>query len=686
MEINVSRRVLRDKPVASLLFDCFQDCSDELQNATIFFDFPIYKDFDGEAVYVQALVAAPEYGLLVFAIDESRHDGVQILEELDQVITYIHSRLIRNSKLRAGRLQLLIPINYIFFSRDNDIDDQEIAVVKNAGQLKELLKRVQIQSPIGQETFSELMSTIDGSKGLMRHKPREKDVKKDSKGFFVKALEDEIALFDNRQRYGFVVPTDGPQRIRGIAGTGKTVVLAMKAAITHLKYPDARIVYTFYTKSLYQLVKRLITRFYRQFDDKDPDWNVVKVMHAWGGRSYPGVYYEACVQNGVQPLRFSDRQTEAYKKRTSVFDVVCSELKDSVKLKNIYDYLFVDEGQDFPASFIDLCRMITTKERIVWAYDELQNIFDIKVPSQEDVFGRNDDGTPKAKIVEDTILYKSYRNPREVLTTAHSLGFGIYSGKIVQMFENKEHWEDSGYEVFEGDCVAGQCTVVERPVETSTRTISENYPYNKIVSCLVFNDVNDEIQTIVNSIVEDIKNEGLRPDDILVAIVDDRHAKKYANDFEKYLLSESIPVNNTHRDSYGIVDFYLEGSVTISTVHKAKGNEAYQVYVVGVDALFSNPHMQNRNRLFTAMTRSKAWVTVSGIGDDATACANEIEKVAEKYPKVIFNYPSQQDIRIMRRDLSKAARKRQSAERAIDEALKMMTPEEIKAYLKQQKK
>ena len=228
--------------------------------------------------------------------------------------------------------------------------DGDVIIVKNSGQLSKILGELKLSPSLGSTVFSELVATLDGSKGMIGQKSRPTAVK-NSKAFFVKALEDEIAVFDNRQRYGFVIPTDGPQRIRGIAGSGKTVVLAMKAAITHLKFRDARIIYTFYTKSLYQLVKRLITRFYRQFDDKDPDWSTVKIMHAWGGRSYPGVYYEACINHGITPLTYSDLRVEAFKKRTSVFDVACTALKESVKLKSIYDYLFIDEGARFPGIF-----------------------------------------------------------------------------------------------------------------------------------------------------------------------------------------------------------------------------------------------------------------------------------------------------------------------------------------------
>ena len=84
----------------------------------------------------------------------------------------------------------------------------------------------------------------------------------------------------------------------------KTVVLAMKAALTHLRHPKASIAFTFHTKSLYQHVRRLITRFYRQYNDQDPDWDRLHVLHAWGGRSTPGIYYNACLAAGVSPMTF----------------------------------------------------------------------------------------------------------------------------------------------------------------------------------------------------------------------------------------------------------------------------------------------------------------------------------------------------------------------------------------------
>ena len=43
----------------------------------------------------------------------------------------------------------------------------------------------------------------------------------------------------------------GPQRIRGIAGSGKTRLLCQKAAWMHKEHPDWDIAYVFFTQALY---------------------------------------------------------------------------------------------------------------------------------------------------------------------------------------------------------------------------------------------------------------------------------------------------------------------------------------------------------------------------------------------------------------------------------------------------
>jgi len=59
----------------------------------------------------------------------------------------------------------------------------------------------------------------------------------ESRGGILRRLEQEIANLDQWQKTAAIGSPEGPQRIRGIAGSGKTVVLALKAAYLHAQNP-----------------------------------------------------------------------------------------------------------------------------------------------------------------------------------------------------------------------------------------------------------------------------------------------------------------------------------------------------------------------------------------------------------------------------------------------------------------
>jgi superfamily I DNA and RNA helicase len=146
----------------------------------------------------------------------------------------------------------------------------------------------------------------------------------------------------------------GPQRIRGLAGSGKTVILAMKAALAHLEDPESRILVTYYTRSLRNHLTGLITRFYRHFGEGDPDWSKIHVYHGWGRQELPGVYREACIRAGLSPITFAVAQAQR-RGNQPPFDYVCRALIDTGRVQQHYDQILIDEGQDFPESFYELC-------------------------------------------------------------------------------------------------------------------------------------------------------------------------------------------------------------------------------------------------------------------------------------------------------------------------------------------
>lgn len=51
-------------------------------------------------------------------------------------------------------------------------------------------------------------------------------------------------------------------------------------------------------------------------------------------------------------------------------------------------------------------RAIETKKNIVWAYDELQNILNVKMRSPAELFGQDDDGEPRISLARAERIYR----------------------------------------------------------------------------------------------------------------------------------------------------------------------------------------------------------------------------------------------------------------------------------------
>ena len=81
---------------------------------------------------------------------------------------------------------------------------------------------------------------------LVNLKPkRKRDIKDEaSLGAIVRDIEKQIANLDAYQKKAALEISNGPQRIRGLAGSGKTIILALKAAYLHTAFPDKKICIT----------------------------------------------------------------------------------------------------------------------------------------------------------------------------------------------------------------------------------------------------------------------------------------------------------------------------------------------------------------------------------------------------------------------------------------------------------
>lgn len=491
-------------------------------------------------------------------------------------------------------------------------------------------------------------------------------------GGAIQALEKEIALLDQEQHKVAVQMAPGPQRIRGLAGTGKTVVLAMKAANIHLRYPKKKVLFTFHTQSLYNQAKSLISKFYRVHSDSDPDWDFVHVRHGWGSSSRPGVYYDLVRRHGIPALTLQSARNINY---PEPFRACCQQALKA-EIKPFYDFVLIDEAQDFPQEYFEILGRLVGRERqIYFAYDELQSLTSIEIPSPEDLFGKDSKGNPVISLAgedypggieKDFVLHKSYRCPRDILMLAHGIGLGIHGPHgCVQMLANRGSWESVGYEVTKGNLVAKDETEIYRPENNSPNKIANLYKgKNALIEVQEFATRTDEMTWIARSIRKEIKNEGVHPEHIVVIFFDSRRAKKVLlylqNLLEELDVQSSIP---------GLVDVSWEFAepdrVTLTTVYRAKGNEAPIVYLAGFEALNSYAEeIESRNRAFAALSRSKGWLRVSGVGKQMTTVKEEVVTLLQDMPYFRFLFPNMKDIRIRRLDASETTRRRKEVKKA----------------------
>lgn len=683
LEIVVTTSRWKNDPSSRTLVEFLTHYQQDLgiSDGVLYYDFPAYVDYEASVFRPDLLLLSPVHGFVAIRVFDGTlfqrsPEGLNEIDAaLDDFASNLHSRLIRSRELRRGRTASIIEIHPVIFvpgSTETIVaEGLGSTVCGNLEALKEFLHHVRGEA-FNSLIIAEVRSVVEGAKALSKPTRRVvEDLTEKPLAAALMRLESEIANFDEKQRHIALVDVGGPARIRGLAGSGKTVILAMKAAHMHLIDPASMILFTFYTKSLRATIKTLVTRFYRLYSDSDPDWKRIHIRHGWGGDTAPGVYSEACARSGKPPLKLPEAQRLARRGQTP-FGAACADLVSSGLVRPYYDHILIDEGQDFPDSFYKLAYQLAKGERdkksIVWAYDELQDIMNVKIREPIELFGVGSDGKPLVDLerteaqlppgaTNDAVLSKAYRNQRDVLVVAHALGFGVY-GDIVQMLEDAEHWEDVGYEVLATrPLTTGQKVDVVRPDRNSPLSVAELKEFPTIFAFQA-KDFSEELDWAVDQIARFISG-GLQPEDVLVIALDDRNARNYLAGISERLAQKGYSSNNIIADPYNEPPFTIPGKITLSTVYRAKGNEAAAVVAVGIDAIETKLR-DGRNKVFTAFTRSKAWLRVSGVGEAAAPILGELQTAIEKAPHIIFEMPDLQQIETIQRGFSR----KQAAARA----------------------
>lgn len=525
----------------------------------------------------------------------------------------------------------------------------------------------------------ELLLSILGGTPLYTQSKKHYLSNKQSKAYIIQQARSRLHQLDLQQeRIAKQIPP-GMQRIRGIAGSGKTVLLCQKAAIMHIKYPQWRIALVFFSRSLYNSITQQIAEWIGYFSHGkqtyDPQTANLKILHAWGGRKQPGFYSTLCKLTGINPLTVNDTQS---RKPNEALAEVCLRLLEITAIPQVFDAILIDEGQDLivnnwkyqdkqPFYWLayQALRPVNPihpkQKRLIWAYDELQSLDSLNIPHTCELFGEDLGHLVTGKYPDDInkteIMACCYRTPQPIIITAHAIAMGLCrkAGMLTGSIYPEE-WSAMGYEVT-GKFQPGATITLQRHAHNSPNLVTD-LSTEDLIRFNRFFSRQQELTALANHIKYDLKEEDIQPTNILVIVLGSFYdannlEKQTANFLIKQGINIYLPTHKTFNTIYTESEarkpnqFWCPGAITISTIHRAKGQEADIVYLIGLDNIAKNESdLYLRNQLFVALTRSKGWITISGISNYSLYQELEYIIASKDTIKFTFTQSPQREIRI----------------------------------------
>ena len=393
-------------------------------------------------------------------------------------------------------------------------------------------------------------------------------------------IKKRIILFDADQtKFIYEDIPDKEVRIQGLAGTGKTELLLHKLKELYLKDNSTKIAITCHNKVLKESLKKRIPEFFNFMKvEEQIKWNErLWCVSSWGSRlnkDSEGLY--SFIANFYDINFYSFSNSKGYD-----FKEICQKAIE--ELKNIapfFDYILIDESQDFSEEFIKLCKIIT-KEKVYIAGDIFQSIFNTETLE---------------KVKADFLLNKCYRTDPKTLMFAHSLGMGLFEKEKISWLD-ENGWKACGYEV---EKVENSYTLTRNPLRRFEDIDSEKENTVEIFS-LKKDDKILEYSLKIFDIIENIKEKfpTVLPDDIAVIFLEDSKYNYALMDTVAEILNEVIgwKSNKGYETKKKI-----ENTIFISNKNNIKGLEFPFIICVSTDPI--NSDLILRNALYMIITRS----------------------------------------------------------------------------------
>jgi thymidine kinase len=197
-----------------------------------------------------------------------------------------------------------------------------------------------------------------------------------------------ISLDKEQLRYAKIAPHKH-QVLQGVAGSGKSLVLAQRAA--NLAEQGKRVLVVSFNITLWHYLRDLVSRTGNFFNRKLIEYN-----------HFHGFCRDFLKENGIE-WGTTDQDTNSLLNIT-VPNLVLSSMRSGINAKNrIYDAILIDEGQDYlPLWYEALCAFLSKNDEVLLVSDPGQNVYRRNLELQDAKFDRL------------KVMQRSYRLPGRV--------------------------------------------------------------------------------------------------------------------------------------------------------------------------------------------------------------------------------------------------------------------------------
>ncbi|WLR51876.1 3'-5' exonuclease [Bacillus tianshenii] len=368
---------------------------------------------------------------------------------------------------------------------------------------------------------------------------------------------------------------DKNRLIRGVAGSGKTLILASRAKMLNKQHPDWKVLVLCYNISLAQNIKQMIIHQLNEPEDLlDYDENkqndgltgniIVRNFHAWLKHD----------------LKVKDFEVAR----------IIEKLENNEAIFPKYDAILIDEGQDFAPEWLQLVSKLLNPETksLLLVEDRAQNIYRRKRSYVQDT-GLDFRGRSK-------VLTINYRNTSQIVDFAW------------RFYQTNSHLKDKtvSKEVDGTEIIAPQSTRRKGPEPAIYRA----------------NSLREEIEMVARQMKKLHETKNVPYDDMLVLYrVKRAKGQDIIGTVQRTFQRHSLPhywltENEASKRSFEKND----GKIKISTIDSSKGLDFQAVFIINVNNMpFALEEDKERevSLLYIGMTRATEYLCVSYSGVSA---------------------------------------------------------------------